>query len=85
MQIQVQGTVTVATGALAAYDPAGHFCELQHCVAQTAHGPLIRSRLDGLGLGELVQRGRAAEAETPSTAFCRSTSSRGSSPPATGP
>jgi uncharacterized circularly permuted ATP-grasp superfamily protein len=63
MQIQVQGTVTVATGALAAYDPAGHFCELQHCVAQTAHGPLIRSRLDGLGLGELVQRGRAAEAE----------------------
>ena len=38
MQIQVQGTVTVATGALAAYDPAGHFCELEHCVAQTAHG-----------------------------------------------
>ena len=38
------------SGALAGYDPAGYFCELQHCVAQSAHGQLIRSRLDALGL-----------------------------------
>jgi uncharacterized circularly permuted ATP-grasp superfamily protein len=63
MQIQVQGAVTRSSSALAGYDPVGHFCELGHCVAQSAHGQVIRDRLDALGLAELVQRARAAEAE----------------------
>ena len=63
MQIQAQGASTQSSSALAGYEPSGHFCELGHCVAQSAHGQLIRTRLDGLGLAELVQRARAAEAE----------------------
>ena len=63
MQSHVQGAATAPAGALAAYDAGAHFCELHHYVAQCAYGPVIRARLDGLGLGELVQRARAAEAE----------------------
>ena len=63
MQSQVQGTTAAPPGALAAYDAGAHFCELRHCVAQSAHGPVIRARLDGLGMAELAQRARAAEAE----------------------
>ena len=63
MQIQVQGAATRQTGALTSYDPGAHFCELCHCVAQSAHGALIQDRLSALGLAELIQRARAAEAE----------------------
>ena len=63
MQIQVQGASTQSSSALAGYEPSGHFCELAHCVAQSAHGQLIRTRLDGLGLAALVQRARDAEPE----------------------
>jgi uncharacterized circularly permuted ATP-grasp superfamily protein len=65
MQVQVQGGAGggAASAALAGYDPNGHFCELAHCVGHSSFGQVIRGRLDGLGLGELAQRARAAEAE----------------------
>src|SRR5262245_30902596 len=63
MQSQVQGVVAKPSGALAGYDPAGHFCELAHGAAVSARGRLICARLDELGLDELTHRGRAAEAE----------------------
>ena len=63
MQVQTQGAAAPLTGALAAYDTGGLFCELQHCVAQSPYGQLIHARLDALGLGELGNRARAAEAE----------------------
>lgn len=63
MQVQTQGAAAPLTGALADYDAGGHFCEFEHCVAQSASGSLIRSRLDALGLAELANRARAAEAE----------------------
>ena len=63
MQSQVQGMVARPSGALAGYDPAGYFCEFAHCAAESAHGRLIRTRLDALGLAELTHRARAAEAE----------------------
>lgn len=63
MQVQTQGAAAPLTGALAEYDAGGHFCEFEHCVAQSAAGSLIRSRLDALGLAELANRARAAEAE----------------------
>lgn len=71
MQVQSQrvvgtaasGTAASGPGALAGYDPAGHFCELGHCAEGSPHGRTIRARLDGFGLDELGSRARAAEAE----------------------
>lgn len=63
MQVQIQGAASPKAGALAGYSSSGHFCELEHCVEHSAHGSLIRKRLDSLGLAELTHRARAAEAE----------------------
>ncbi len=63
MQVQTQGAAVPLQGALAGYDPGGHFCELGHCVAQTPYGDMIRARLDAMGLGELADRARVAETD----------------------
>ena len=63
MQSQAQGQTGGLRGALAGYDPAGHFCELEHGAGASTHGGTIRSRLDALGIEELTHRARAAEAE----------------------
>lgn len=63
MQAQSQSFGRPPGGALAGYDPGDRFCELCHCAARSRHGPLIRDRLDALGLAELTHRARAAEAE----------------------